>query len=253
MRRDTLYGSFRSETQADISPRHFRRLVKKGGKVVTRKTGGMDRDLRIVARVKDKGVRFRISAWNTLAVDEKPFVFDHYVLTSVIIPRDAPPGPFWSQTNRLPKLRSVYLLMAISVNGVMLHQLFDRPIKTDDYNCFIYALTQRIQRDGNQRWLLHDNASFHKLNPVVEEAMAEVGIGETHTAPGACFMNPIENVFGLIDAIFGRKYAQLVVDGGGLVPGSQARIEELIIEALQEVCGYNFAEIYARAGLPVGI
>jgi hypothetical protein len=143
-------------------------------------------------------------------------------------------------------------LLAISVNGVFLHQIFSHPINTEDYNGFIYALTRRIQPDGNQRWLLRDNASFHKLNPTVEEAMAEVRLGETHTAPGACFMNPIENVFGLMDAIFRRKYAELVAAGGEIVPGSQARMEELIIEALQEICGYSFAEIYARAGLTVG-
>jgi hypothetical protein len=190
---------------------------------------------------------YRITAYNTVSIDEKPFSPKKYAPTCVWQRRDQT-GRIFKPLHKMLQQAPVYVIAAVDVRGLVRVALSDAPIKTETFNVFIHGVLEYIPCDGVERWILIDNASFHALDDATEEELGKKNVGVTHTAPSTCFLDPIEEFFGMVTASFLSLYHTEVMSSDRFVV-TREKVKELVRESFR-LCGSTSLEgAFARAGL----
>ena len=144
-------------------------------------------------------------------------------------------GGVWKPLYRLLKGAPIYMVCAISVMGVLIYALSDKPFTITLFNSFLLRLIELIPSYGASRFMLIDNASFHAIDLHVRELMDEVMLGVTHTAPSTCALDPIEEFFGATQTRVARKYEAIASQMNQIVSLTRSQFKQLICEAVDEV------------------
>ena len=184
-------------------------------------------------------------------VDEKPFVPKKFTKKSLRVHnsfRGKGTAKEVNCPNPLKDLRPLYLLCAISVNGILIYTISDTPVNTEMFNTFIWKLSERIKVTGRRQYFLFDNATFHELEDVVFDHLDEKGIAITRTPALGCFCNPIEEFFGHVHQAFTYLLHQRLIDEDASL--SMTEFKMLIHAAVQMANAQcNFKILYQRAGI----
>jgi hypothetical protein len=244
-----LGPKFILETGLDVSQAYFDRVTRECASKRVIKTGAADcKPEQIPAVIADRAC-FGIDAGNVVPCDEKPINMKAYIARTIIMNKTSPKRPVYRPLFKILKTSPIYIVCAITLAGVLCCALNDDPYNTLTFNAFLVHLVSAIHRDGTRRWLLLDNASFHGISEVVKEMMGAVGLGVTFTAPSTCFLNPIEEFFGLVHAIFKRRYDHEVIDTGRFVPLNRQQIKRMIWESIEEAGTHGLSDYFVRAVL----
>ena len=102
---------------------------------------------------------------NTISIDEKPIIISKLKQKSVRIPknhRGKVPSNTIKTFKLLDNLNNLYLLCAITFNGVFLYHLSDSPIATAKFNAFLLKLSSLInfENQGPSHWRSSCNCQF---------------------------------------------------------------------------------------------
>jgi hypothetical protein len=249
VRQGLLRSQFESEMNVKISREYFRRLIRRYGRKRTIRTGGADFDARNFPRVIAERALLGVVAWNSIAVDEKPFVVKKYARNSYWIAKDSQLGAIYRPLYRLLKQAGpIYLISAICVRGLVCFSLSDAPIHTDYFNDFLEGALAFVPQDGLQRFFVIDNASFHGIKRRTARLLGQAHVGISHTAPSSCFLNPIEEHFAQMEAKFQELYDVAVLQYDQYVV-PRDRVRKIIIKAVTLLGERDNCAIYARAGL----
>jgi hypothetical protein len=95
-----------------------------------------------------------------------------------------------------------------------------------------------------------DNASFHQVDYSIWRDMEEKHLGIAPIVPAGCFMDPIEEFFGTVHALFHGKIDSIELARGVEASVSREEIYQNIIESVREAsAAQDFVAIFHRAGL----
>jgi hypothetical protein len=250
IKRIDLQQWFESETGIDIDYSYFRVLVKKFGRKRTVRTGMVDCRLGDLPEVFIERAMWGICAENVIAVDEKPWLLRKVAPSSYWVGQGVATSELYKPLHKLLNASPIYMICAVAKGGVVIYALSDKPYTIPLFNQFLLRLALAMPADGFYRWVLMDNASFHAIDEETLEAMGEVSLGVTHTAPSTCALDPIEEFFGHCTHMLARKYARAVMETGRFVPIDGAGLRMLIVETVDEAGALDLTHIFCRANLP---
>ena len=233
VRLTSLHSIFLAEnTEVHISYAHFCRLSRELTAVRTIKTGGVEVDLRKLASVIAGRAFHGINFTNTIAIDEKPVVIKNYLTRSIRVLKNHK-GPMYKSMMYGIKMPPFYIIAAVDKNGLISFKVSDKPIHKEDFESFLAHVAIANRNDAKQ-YLLFDNASFHDVCPECLDILKENNFDVTKTSPSSCFLDPIEEFFGIFDTCFKEKYQKAIVTTGHFNPLTRHEIYELIINCLNE-------------------
>ena len=242
-----LHQVFLAENKGiNISYSQFTRIANRVTSVRTIRTGGAEISLKKMANVLvDRAFR-SISMLNTISIDEKPIVIKNYLIKSARVLKSHKGALYKSMLYGI-KMNPFYLIAAVTKDGLLCYRLYDNPIHKEEFEGFIAHISINYSAEEKQ-FLLFDNATFHKVCDECLDILNENGFEITNTPPSGCFLDPIEEFFGIFDTIFREKYQKAIVETGNFNPLSRSEIRDIIIVALQEA-NRNLRNQYIRAML----
>ena len=82
--------------------------------------------------------------------------------------------------------------------------MFDGYTDADVFSSYLIHLSSVVKREI---WLVCDNASFHKTNYIIALAQS-LNINLIFLPPYSPFLNPIENLWGVLKEVFRRFFAE---------------------------------------------
>ena len=112
----------------------------------------------------------------------------------------APKGRRINAPCHLRRHCKVTLILAVCSQGILHWEVLTGSANTSSFAAFI----SRIPRLPFHRFLLFDNASFHKA-AAVEAAIAAIGAQSLRTPPYTPEWNPVERTFSVLKAAYRRK------------------------------------------------
>ena len=227
-----LVEALGSGDEKQLSYRHFCRLIKKVTCVKTVRTGGAEIDLFKLSAVISERAMLNVSAHNTISIDEKPVVLKNYLVRSCRVLKSHKGSLYKSMLYGI-KMSPFYIIAAVSCDGMISFQIRDSPVHIDVFEAFITHVS-KLRANGQQQFLLYDNATFHKITDECNHIIEENHFFITKTPPSGCFFDPIEEFFGIFGSIFKQKYQHSIVESGYYNPLSRSRVKDLIIESLIE-------------------
>ena len=210
----------------------FTRLCHELTSVRTIRMGGAEISLIKLGHViVDRAFR-SISMKNTISIDEKPIILKNYMVRSMRVLKEKR-GPLYKSMLYGFKMNPFYLIAAVSMNGLLSFRLFDHPVHKEDFEGFIAHVSITFTKKTTQ-FLLYDNATFHNICEECQDILSENGFEITQTPPCGCFLDPIEEFFGIFDTLFRNKYQHEIVQSGYFNPLTRAQIKDLIIQSIHE-------------------
>ena len=111
--RTLLREQFTFDTGLEISVQHFRRLVKKSGKLRKVCMGAADLSIRDVPGVMVERAFHQILAWNTLSIDEKPFPLKDIVPDKCWIAKGSDERVIWKPLYKMLSGGPIYMVMLL--------------------------------------------------------------------------------------------------------------------------------------------
>jgi len=161
-----------------------------------------------------------------LSIDESSFCYD--IPKTMGYAKRGCRVPLSSHTHSRHRMT---LIMAVSSDGVVHHQLFRGATDSVRFANFVRSIPATALR----RSLLLDNAAFHK-SKVVQQACRDVGVQMTFLPPYTPFFQPIEHVFGVLK----HHYQKLRVGA----TFSWADLEERVTKATRALPTTMFAATF---------
>ena len=239
-----LHQLFLKENKIKISYSFFVKLSKKYSKVQTVRTGAAEVKLEHIAATITNRVCNGINLYNTIAIDEKPFIPKSYLVRSARVSKDRK-GPLYQSMLYGIKMEPLYLIAAINMKGIVSYRIHSKPITTEDFEAFLIHVSY-VARRNIQQFLLYDNASFHAVDSFVEDALKENNFKITKTPPSGCFCDPIEKFFSIVDTKFKDALYEAVIATGSYSPLTRKELHDLINDCVYE-SNENFTSQFMRA------
>ena len=244
------YSLFINETNAKVSKTHVNNIFSNLTRIQKIKTGGIyTRSKDLVETIVQRSI-YGVSMMNTVSIDEKPIIINNLKQKSVRISkkhRGKMPSNKIKSFKLLDNLNNLYLLCAITFNGVFLYHISDTPITTTIFNAFLLKLSNLINYESNGRFVLIDNASFHGIEEIVQNAMRFKKLAITRTPPLGCLFNPIEEFFAYFDYILRREIKKFLQKSNQLL--TQDEFIDIIHKSIRMTTEIDFKKIFRRAGL----
>ena len=225
-----LKEEFNSQDEKKLSYRQFCRLMKKVTCTRTVRTGGAEINLMKLANVIVERAMLNVNSHNTISIDEKPVVIKNYLVRSCRVLKTHK-GPIFRSMLYAIKMSPFYIIAAVDVEGLVSFQISDTPIHIETFESFIVHVA-KLRANDERQFLLYDNASFHNISYECNKIIHENNFFITKTPPSGCFTDPIEEFFGIFNAIFKEDYQSKIVESGYYNPLTRLQIKDLIQEAL---------------------
>ena len=226
----------------------FVKVCRKETKIQNVKTGGVYASSYDVISCLYCRAKYGVTAENTIAVDEKPFNFKKYAKTKVRKWKDIRglvPANKVKNTQCKTLINPQYALCAISLNGVESLRIEQEPYNTDSFNLYLNDLKGKIEYSDQRHFLLIDNATFHKIDPDIEERLYHKNYHFIRNPPRACFLNPIEEFFGDTHQKLKSIIRKRNINGERMT--NQCFKESIIQAFSQSAATCNFVKLYKNA------
>lgn len=236
---------FEEENNCQISKSWFNQLANEYSETRTVRTGAAEVRNHDICMLHLSRAFHRVSISNVWAIDEKIFHPKRFILKSVRVSRGYH-GPIYKTLFSNLKLQPFYLLCAVGYNGIVGWILEEEPIETTRFSGFLVNIARMNKR--KDRWLVFDNATFHKATEIVHPELEKHNCSISFTAPCSCFTNPIEEVFALMSFVFLELYHDRILRNG-LKNIPRREIRGLIEQAVQRISGRSFLGFFLRSGL----
>ena len=93
------------------------------------------------------------------------------------------------------RTKNLSICAAMSINGMILSKIFERPLKGPDVLEFLLLLKETLTTKGiSNAGIIMDNAAIHKYSGL-KNIENEINIKVVYLPPYSPFLNPIENCF----------------------------------------------------------
>ncbi|OHS95745.1 hypothetical protein TRFO_13709 [Tritrichomonas foetus] len=230
-----------------ISYSYFCEVAKTVTSKRTIRTGAADCNIKKLSAILIERSILKINYKNTFSIDEKPFIPKKFNLKSMYVPKNYKGGiykPIFHSCN-LPPL---YIIVMINRYGIISYATSYEPFNTLTFNCFLMNNIELFGRNSERKYFLFDNATFHKLMDETKDLAATKNISFTYTSPNSCFLDPIEEVFSIINEIFIKKYYAKILNEKKIAPLNKETMKQMICESIEEA-SRNFTIFYHRACL----
>ena len=231
---------------SSLSYSQFTRISKRLTSIKTIRTGGAEVDLEKLSDVIVSRAFRGVNLTNVIAIDEKPVVIKNYMIKSMRVLKKHK-GDIYKSMLYGMKIRAFYIIAAVAVNGLISYGIFDSPVSKVEFQQFVTRVAM-TNCQSKPLFLLYDNATFHNIEDECTEIISEYNTEITKTAPSSCFINPIEEYFGIFDTIFRQKYQKSIIDTGLMNPLSRKEIKTIIEKSLME-SNVNLRNQFIRAGI----
>lgn len=216
--------------QARCSYSQFTRYSKRMTSVHTIRTGGTEVDLIKLSNVLVSRAFLGVHIWNVISIDEKPVIVKNYMVNSVRVLKGKK-GPIYKSMMYGIKMKSFYIIAAVSYKGLISYGILDHPVTKKDFEEFIAHVAMQNSKEETQ-FLLYDNATFHNICDECSDILNDNHFEVTKTAPSSCFLDPIEEFFAIFDYNFKTKYQKAVIETGLMNPLSRTEIKRIINNSL---------------------
>ena len=221
-----LHRLFQRERKCECAYSTFVRLSKRVTKVQTIRTGAAEIKLSKMAETIAHRVTHNINMYNTIAIDEKPFVPKSFLVRSARVAKSSK-GPLYESMLYGLKMDPVYLIAAVNKNGLICYQINRKPINTEAFESFILHVSF-VAHSCEKQNLLFDNATFHEVHDYVRTALQDNNFEITKTPPSGCFCDPIEEFFAIVDDEFKDALYEAVVATGSYNPLTHGQLVDLV-------------------------
>ena len=131
------------------------------------------------------------------------------------------------------KMSPFYLIAAVNKDGLLSFRLYDHPVHKEDFEGFVAHVSMKYAKHSTQ-FLLYDNATFHNICEECRDIISNQGFEITQTPPCGCFLDPIEEFFGIFDSLFRNMYQNEIVSSGYFNPLTRSQVKNLIHQSLLE-------------------
>lgn len=230
-----LHQLFIKEYSIDTSYQYFDKVSKEVTTVKTIRTGAAEINLSKLADVITERAMFNVNIYNTISIDEKPFIPKQFLPKSMRVLKSHN-KPIYKQLFFNLKRQPIYIISAVTCRGMICSKLFDHPILTSHFQNFIAHLCYNHRAD-HMRFLLFDNASFHFLDEETKLLLRDLDFSITKTPPSGCFTDPIEEYFAIVDQKFRRIFYDQVVNGDQIRTFGKKELISMVEEALRRSDG----------------
>ena len=139
-----LHSIYKKETGNEVSYQYFAEISKKYSSVRTVRTGGVEIRIFQLAQVISDRAYYNINVFNTISIDEKPFILKNYMIRSCRTSKNFK-GSIYKSLYFGYKMKPVYLLAAVSCYGVICYKLYDSPVTNEDFCSFLVHLVVLVR------------------------------------------------------------------------------------------------------------